>query len=60
MNRVDWHIIDASKSIENVQNDINDIVMKTLDKVKNGKPLYKMFDDGEYVLPSVPLSKDKN
>ncbi len=24
-----------------------------MERVKNGKPLYKMFDDGEYVLPTL-------
>ena len=51
-NRVPWHIIDASRSIETVQDEINRVVEATIKRVEDGAPLYKMFEDGEYQLPS--------
>lgn len=54
--KIPWHIVDASQSIEDVQNQINTIVEETMERVKNGKPLYKMFDDGEYLLPTLTTS----
>lgn len=51
-NRVPWYIVDASKTVEQVQMDINGIASATMARVANGAPLYKMFEDGEYVLPS--------
>ena len=50
--KVDWHLVDASKTIDEVQSDINEIVMATMERVKDGKPLFRMFDDGEYNLPT--------
>lgn len=49
--KVDWYVVDASRTIEEVQSEINEIVTKTMEQVKNGKPLFKMFDEGEYALP---------
>ena len=49
--KVDWHVVDASQTIEEVQANINQIVKETIQKVEEGKPLYKMFSDGVYVLP---------
>jgi hypothetical protein len=57
--KVDWHIVDASKTIDEVQSDINEIVEATMRRVKDGKPLVKMFDDGEYLLPK-PSSSEGN
>lgn len=57
-NIVDWHIVDAANSIEKVQLDINKIVTKTMKQVEDGKPLCKMFEEGEYILPS-PSLKDE-
>ncbi len=56
--KVDWHVVDASQTIEEVQNDINQIVEETMKKVEDGKPLFKMFCDGEYVLPQTKCSTD--
>jgi len=58
--KVPWHVVDASKSIDEVQLNINEIVKATLDEVKNGKPLYKMFDEGEYKLPLPSLKEECN
>jgi len=49
--RVPWHVIDASKSINDVQKDINTVVSKALSRVDKGAILHKMFQDGEYFLP---------
>jgi hypothetical protein len=56
--KVDWHIVDASKTIEEVQSDINEIALKIIQKVNDGKALSKMFDDGEYSLPSQTRHKE--
>lgn len=48
--RVPWHIVNAAQSIEDVQNDINKIVEKTLKNVAQGKPLRNMWKDGEHKL----------
>lgn len=48
---VPWYIVDASGTVEEVQRDINVIATKTLKRVEEGKPLFRMFEDGEYVLP---------
>lgn len=55
---VPWHVVNAAQSIDEVQGDINKIVEETLAQVSNGKPLHKMFQQGEYLLP-VPTQKDK-
>lgn len=49
--RVPWFIVDASKTIAEVQSDINNIVQETIKKVEAGSPLLKMFTGGEYKLP---------
>ena len=46
--RVPWHVISAAQSIEDVEADIWKVVEKTLEQVKNGKQLGKMWDEGEY------------
>ena len=56
--KINWYIIDASKTIDEVQSDINEVVTKTMANVKNGKPLFKMFDDGEYNLPPRSSTED--
>lgn len=55
-----WHIVNAAQSIDEVQNDINKIVEETLVRVGNGAALNKMFQEGEYVLPSPSSYEDKN
>jgi len=50
--RVPWHIVDASQSIEEVQENIWSIVNDTLQKVDDGKPLMKMWEEGDYELPA--------
>lgn len=57
-NKVNWHIVDAANSIEKVQSDINEIVTEIMKEVEDGKPLFKMFEEGEYILPS-PSPKDE-
>jgi len=49
--RVPWHIVDASQSIEEVQKNILTIVDETIQKLSDGKPLVKMWEDGIYTLP---------
>lgn len=48
---VPWHVIDAAQSIEQVQAEINTIVHDTMQRVAQGAPLRKMFQEGEYILP---------
>eukprot|EP00978_Attheya_sp_CCMP212_P017343 scaffold46146_cov51-Attheya_sp.AAC.4 len=56
--QVPWHIVDASKSIEEVQTVINTIAENTLHQVhEENKPLYKMWECGEYTLPE-PITMD--
>lgn len=51
--RVPWHVVDASQSIEEVTTELVKIVEETVEKVKDGKPLRKMWEDGVYDLPQV-------
>uniref|UniRef100_A0A6U3TMZ0 Thymidylate kinase n=1 Tax=Ditylum brightwellii TaxID=49249 RepID=A0A6U3TMZ0_9STRA len=57
--RVPWHIIDASKSIEDVQANIWSVVSDTLNKVDDGKPLMKMWEEGHYELPPPTNTKEE-
>ena len=50
--RIPWNVVDASQSIDQVQQDINKIVEETLQRVNDGTPLCKMFQEGHYELPS--------
>jgi dTMP kinase len=57
---IHWHMIDAAQSMDDVQRDINVAVMKTLDQVKAGKPLGKLWMEGEYDLKQkAALLEDK-
>jgi len=56
MGGVTWHVVDASKTVTEVQNDVKKIAEDVLEKVRNGAPLLKLFEDGEYKLPQ-PLDK---
>ena len=56
--RVPWHIIDASKTVEEVTADIVSVVDATIKRVQEGKPLAKMWDEGDFVLPTVASSSD--
>lgn len=50
--RVPWHVVDASKSIEEVHQELISIVTNTIDRVqKASSPLKRMFEEGEYELP---------
>ena len=51
--RVPWHIIDASKTVEEVTADIVSVVDATIKRVQEGKPLAKMWDEGDFVLPTI-------
>lgn len=57
---INWHMIDAAQSMEDVQKDINAAVMKTLDQVKAGKPLGKLWMEGEYDLIKAAVFEDKD
>lgn len=56
--RVPWHIIDASKTVEEVTADIVSVVDATIKRVQEGKPLAKMWDEGEFVLPTAASSSN--
>ena len=49
--RVPWYVVSAAQSIDAVQRDIWNIVLKTLARVKNGTgmTLGRLWDDGDYV-----------
>ena len=47
---IPWHIIDASQTIPDVQNEINTIVERTIEETKN-QPLKTMFGNDTYELP---------
>ena len=51
-----WHIIDASKTVEEVTADIVSVVDATIKRVQEGKPLAKMWDEGDFVLPTIASS----
>ena len=69
--RVPWHIVDASKTIEEVQKDIWGIVENTIERVEGSRdvdadgeevsakycPLNRMWEEGEYKLPSAGEEK---
>lgn len=57
--RVQWHVLSAAKSVEEVQADIWKVVEKTLEHVSNGKKLGKMWEEGEYQL-SKPVTGKEN
>ena len=48
LGRVPWHVVDASKSIEEVTKKLTGIVSETIDTVQNGAPLRRMFSEEEY------------
>jgi len=55
-----WHIVDAAQSIDEVQADINKIVEDTIKRVSEEElPLSKMFQPGEYLLPT-PSESERN
>lgn len=57
--RVPWHIIDASGSISEVETEIRGIVEKTIELVNEGKPLYKLWMDGEFLLPETSTDEEE-
>ena len=48
--RVPWHVVNAAQAVEKVQADILAIVEDTLQEVCDGKPLKKLWTDGDYLL----------
>lgn len=53
---INWHIVDAAQSMEDVQRDINIAVLKTINQVKAGKPLGKLWVEGVYDLSTISPS----
>jgi hypothetical protein len=45
-----WHVIDASPSIDEVQESIFEIVRDVIDQVQSGKPVNKLWQEGEFVM----------
>jgi hypothetical protein len=43
--QVPWHVINAARTIEEVQKDINIIVEKAVKDVQEGKELQKLWQD---------------
>jgi len=49
--RIPWHVVDASGSVEDVQEKLRPIVLDTLNRVKiENLPLMKLWDEGIYDL----------
>mmetsp|Transcript_12484 Transcript_12484/g.24882 ORF Transcript_12484/g.24882 Transcript_12484/m.24882 type:complete len:240 (-) Transcript_12484:808-1527(-) len=48
--RVPWHVVEASGSVEEVQERIRLIVTKTIEQVALGQTLKKLWDNGDYDL----------
>jgi dTMP kinase len=48
---VPWHVVNAAQSIEQVQADVLAIVEDTVKQVQDGKPLSKLWMEGDYPLP---------
>lgn len=48
--RVPWKFINAAQSMDQVESDIWKVVQETMKQVEEGKPLGKMWQDGEYSL----------
>ena len=54
LGRVPWHVVDASQSIEKVNEKIVSVVTETLEKLQRGPaPLSRMWGEGEYELPTI-------
>ena len=47
---VPWHVVNAAQAIEQVQADILAIVEDTVKQVQDGKPLPKLWMEGDYPL----------
>ena len=47
---VPWHVINATKMVEDVREDVNAVAEAVIDGVKGGKSLYKMLAKWEYRL----------
>lgn len=48
--KVPWHVVNAAQTVEQVQADILAIVETTLKQVQDGKPLPKLWMQGDYPL----------
>lgn len=54
--RVPWHVVDASRSMEEVQQSIAGIVTGTIERVQSETaPLRRMWGEGEYAFPTQTL-----
>jgi hypothetical protein len=57
--RIPWEIVDASQSIEEVEEDIWIIASETLERIEeHGKPLAKMWEGGCYDLAIPSYNKE--
>ena len=56
--RVPWHFVSAAQTVEEVQQDINKVVEKTLGKISSGKELGKLWEEGPYQM-TLALEDDK-
>ncbi len=56
--RIPWHVVDASQSMEEVQQTIAGIVTGTIERVHSETaPLRRMWGEGEYELPTQTFDK---
>lgn len=58
--RVPWRVIKATQSIHIIQENIKEIVEGTLEQVRGGKKIGKMWDEGEYCPGSFDLNSPKD
>lgn len=61
--RVPWHVVDASRSIDEVKEELVRIVGETMERVQrgDGAPLSRMWGEGAYEVesPKVAAEDDK-
>lgn len=57
--QVPWHVVNAAQTIEEVQADILAIVEDTVQQVQGGKPLPKLWLDGEYPLKKTQQDEEE-
>ena len=58
--RVPWHVVSAAQSIEEVQADIWKIVEKTIEQVRNGKSLGKLWEEGDYQMTTTKNNNNQD
>lgn len=58
--RIPWHFVSAARTVGEVEADIMNIVEKTLEQVKNGKELGKLWEEGPYEWTTEPSRSEED